>query len=118
MILCMYHDVIEDWIRLEVLKYNDDKDEMLIKLIDFGTEELLSLIEEDKTKFRCLPAETVNIPCQAVTLMLPIAPVDDDDGNTEDRDETLMTLIVECILNSEQNDGIYNIRYEFNDKDS
>ena len=112
MVLCMFHDVIKDWIRIEVVSYNDDKDEMLIRLIDHGTEEMLSLVDDDNTKFRCLPEETVKIPNQAVTLMLPIAPAteDDDNDDIEDRDETLMTLIVESILNSDPTDGIYNVR--------
>lgn len=108
----MYHDVIKDWIRVEILEVQDEMDKALILLVDFGTQEEVDITREGH-RFRCLPEKAVTIPSQAVTVQLPLAGVSDGDKDVDE--DILLSLMSECIMSSsDQANGELFIRCKRN----
>ena len=103
-----YHHHLMDWVRVEILETDSHNDSLLIKLLDFGTEEWVS----DDGHFRQLPDADAHVPAQAVELQLPLAAVTAEGGLDNSIDEdTLQALVSECILNVDNTKLVLRVRY-------
>ena len=103
MTLSMLHTDL-GWVRVEILDCNLETDSIYVLMVDFGTEEWVSLTLEE-TKFRCIPDGLMKIPSQALTLQLPVAAV-----STSPDEDTLLSLMAEAILSSDEEDQSLLIR--------
>ena len=90
MTLAMLHEDL-GWVRAEILDCDQETQDIYVRLVDFGTEEWVTL-RPDNILFRYLPPHLKQVPCQAVTLQLPLVSDLDDD--------TLLSLMAENVLSA------------------
>ena len=90
MTLAMLHEDL-GWVRAEILDCDQETQDIYVRLVDFGTEEWVRL-RPDNILFRYLPPHLKQVPCQAVTLQLPLVSDLDDD--------TLLSLMAENVLSA------------------
>jgi len=92
MTVAMHHEDL-GWVRAEILDCDQETEDIYVRLVDFGTEEWVRL-RPDTILLRYLPLHLKQVPCQAVTLQLPIVSVLDED------EDTLLSLMAETVLSS------------------
>ena len=100
MMLAMLHEDL-GWVRAEILDCDQETEDIYVRLVDFGTEEWVRL-RPDNILFRYLPLHLKQVPCQAVTLQLPLVSDLDDD--------TLLSLMAENILSATDTNPRLRIR--------
>lgn len=92
MTLAMHHEDL-GWVRAEILECDQETEDIYVRLVDFGTEEWVRP-QPDTILLRYLPLHLKQVPCQAVTLQLPLVAVLDED------EDTLLSLMAESVLSA------------------
>ena len=100
MTLAMLHEDL-GWVRAEILDCDKETENIYVHLIDFGTEEWVKL-RPDNILFRHLPLHLKQVPCQAVSLQLPLVSDLDKD--------TLLSLMAENVLSATDSNPHLRIR--------
>ena len=101
MTLAMLHGDM-GWVRAEILDCDQETEAIYVLLIDFGTEEWVTL-RPDNILFKYLPLHLKQIPSQALTLQLPLVSDLDED--------TLLSLMAENILSETDINPCLTIRF-------